>query len=553
MKFIKDTLIETLAATAKTCFPQAAEIPVGLSPPKNKDFGDYATNIAMAMAKPLGLPPRQIAQTIVDALPADIISSKEIAGPGFINFRISPALYRTHIRAMSDGSYFIPESNGRRVIIEFVSANPTGPLNVVSARAAAIGDSICRLLKQNGTEAFAEYYVNDAGNQVRLLGQSVLVRLQQLAGDTTAALAEDHYQGEYLIPIAKELLPRKAELDVMDEDARGRYASAFAVAKLLASHKTDLESYRVTFDRWALESELHASGKVREVFERLKATGKVYQNEGKEWFKSTDYGDEKDRVVMREDGTPTYLMPDITYHWGKAERGFDRIVDLWGPDHHGYIARLSGALQALGIPKDRFEVRIVQQVNLIENGEKIRMSKRTGKIIEMADLVEDVGVDAARYFLLARGTSSHLDFDLGLARKQSDENPVFYIQYASARIHSILRQAVERGVAIDPVWPDGLPALSESEENLVRSLCLFGEETRAAADKMEPNIVAHYLHALAGEFHRFYNEMPVVSEPDGGLRNRRILLLHACREAFTRGLGLLGISAPERMTRETPP
>lgn len=553
MKTIRETLAESIASTASRLFPEAGTVRVGLAPPKNRAYGDYASNIALTLSKTVGRPPMEVAQAIVEDLPDDLFASKEAAPPGFINVRVSPRLFRSILSSMADGSYFVPRPRGVKVIVEFVSANPTGPLNVVSARAAAVGDSLCRILRQAGYETSAEYYVNDAGNQVRLLGESVLIRLRQLAGETDAVLSDEHYQGEYLIPLAQDLLPRKAELDAMDEDTRVREASAFAVERLLASHRRDLEDYRVTFDSWARESALHASGKVREVFKRLRATGKVYEQDGKQWFRSTDYGDEKDRVLLREDGTPTYLMPDIAYHWTKVERGFDLLIDLWGPDHHGYIARLSGGLQALGVPKERLEIRIVQQVNLLENGEKVRMSKRTGKIIQMRELLEEVGVDAARYFLLARTTNAHLDFDLDLARRRSDENPVFYIQYASARIHSIFRQAAERGVGLNPAWPDALPPLSETEESLVRTLCLFGEEVAAAAEHREPNILARYLLTLAGEFHRFYNTSPVLNEPEAGLRNRRALIVAACREVFTRGLGLLGITAPERMSRDEEP
>ena len=549
MKTIKEILLDSLTKICREAFPETTNILPSIVPAKKKEFGDYTTNIAMVLAKNFKLTPDKIAEKIIPLLPKEFFFSAKVEGPGFINFKISPVLFKNTILSIVDGSYFISEPTKRKIIIEFVSANPTGPLNVVSARAAAIGDSICRILRATGEDVFAEYYVNDTGNQITLLAESILIRIKQLQNDFSCELKEEHYQGEYLIPIAKEIIEKNIIPENISEEEKLKIIADFAVSKILESHKKDLESYRVIFNNWQKESELHSSGKVNKILQLLKNTGKVYEKEKRLWFKSTDYGDEKDRVIVREDGRFTYLLPDIAYHYSKVERGFDLMIDLWGPDHYGYIKRLSGALQALGISEEKFSVKIVQQVNLIENGEKIKMSKRTGKIIQMAELIEEVGTDATRFFLIARNISSHLDFDLSLARKQSDENPVFYIQYASARIHSILREINKREIKITPEWEEGI-ILSPSEEELVKNLCLYAEYLKESALKMEPNILGNYLYTLAGSFHRFYNEMPVITEKDKTKQNFRFLLLLATKEVLTKGLYLLGITAPERMEKE---
>lgn len=524
------------------------DVPIIITSAKKEEFGDLATNVAMILAKQLKQNPLEIAKTIVKKLNSSIIKKVEVAPPGFINIFLSAEFYVKHLESILSDQYFSLPGSDDKIILEFVSANPTGPLNAVSARAAAVGDSLGNILKYTGSTVYKEYYANDAGNQVRLLGESLLIRYEQNQGKDVV-LEEDHYQGKYLIDLAKEMESVSSDFANMSREKQIEYCSNFGVNYLLKTQQKDLEEFRVLFDNYFRESELHKNNKLDEVFQMLKDKQVVFEDEGKQWFRSTQFGDEKDRVLIRDDGRPTYFLADIAYHYSKIKRGYNKIINLWGPDHHGYISRLSGALQALGFKKEDFEVILVQQVNLIENGEKVKMSKRAGKLILMKDIITEVGIDVTRYFLLMRNTNSLLDFDLELAKKQTDENPVFYIQYAFARIHSIFRMAETKNIKIDKNsdvdWNN--ETLLPLEKNMIKKMLEFNTVVLEAGRKREPSGVAHFLYELASVFHRFYNEVSVLKEADSVLLNNRLLLLSALIKIFQEGLNILGISAPEKM------
>ncbi len=549
MHIIKNELEKSLQKTLSGLYGSELGGKAVLAPSKKPEFGEYTTNCAMVLAKVLKRNPLEIAGEIASKDIHKGIEKMEAVAPGFINIRISQAFYSQYLGMVMDGSYFATDQPTEKVMLEFVSANPTGPLNAVSARAAAVGDALARLLKYTGHDVFTEFYVNDAGNQVRLLGESLLYRYRQLKGEDSP-LKEEHYQGEYLIDMAKGIAFVESEFSGLKGDDLVSFFSRYAIDYLLSTQKKDLEVFRTRFDQWFLESTLHSGNRLSESLEVLKKNGHVFESEGKQWFKSTSFGDEKDRVLVREDGTPTYFLADIAYHHSKILRGFNRIYDFWGPDHHGYIPRMKGAMQALGFDPKSFEVFIVQQVNLLDKGEKVKMSKRQGKIILMRDIVAEAGVDVTRYFMLMRNTSSHLDFDMELAVKQSNENPVYYIQYVHARICSIFRQSKEKNI---PLLTNTKAlekySLNATEKEIVKQVLIFNEMAMEAAKQMEPNIMSQYLSNLAAMFHKFYNEYSVLNEPDQDARNARALLIAAVREGIRRGLDLLGISAPESMSR----
>ncbi len=505
--------------------------------PKRTDQGDLSTNAAMLLAKALGRNPREIAQHIVDRVDWSALGVErvEIAGPGFLNLFFGPGHYHEIVSTiLREGSAYGASGagNSRRVLVEFVSANPTGPLNVVSARAAAIGDSIVRLLRKAGWVADAEFYVNDAGRQIRRFGESVIARVR---GED---VPEDGYHGEDVVERARQLFPDGSVPDGADPELIGRQAAELNVAE----QKRVLEDYGVTFDRWFYESELHESDATAKTLSELKKHGAVAEREGALWFTGTSFGDSEDRVIVTSEGRPTYFLPDIAYHLTKAQRGYDRAVDLLGPDHHDYVGRMQAALRALG--HDGFlEVLIVQQVHLMEGGEKVKMSKRAGRLVTLEDLVEEVGKDVARYFFLQRRTSSPLEFDLDLAKEQSERNPVFYVQYAHTRIAGILRQ----DGCPEPSADASLESLTdETELELIRHLDQFPDVIARAAESCEPQKMVGYLAELATRFHKFYTTNRVVGvEPSVSLA--RASLSEATRIVLAEGLNLLGVSAPERM------
>ncbi len=557
MNTLKKDIIEILEAAVRTALhSEAALIPpdftVRLEYARVASAGDYAVTTALELAKPLKDNPMKIAERIVAALNDrdGMFKQVTIAPPGFINITLAADFLHDMLENILDEKehYGIsPVSNEERILVEFVSANPTGPLNIVSARAAAVGDTLARILSAVGYHVRKEYYINDYGNQARLLGESVYAQVQTLRGNPTP-VPDDGYHGEYIRDIAESLLAEKADMLTVCEK-HADYISVcadYAIDMNVEQQKNVLARYGVVYDSWFSERRsLHEIGKVDDAFAFLQKNDLLYEEEGAFFFKSSEYDDEKDRVVRRADGRPTYYMADIAYHIHKYHQGYDRLINIIGPDHHGYIARLTGAMHALGHPRESLEMIICQQVNLLEDGQKVKMSKRAGKLTTMEALLDEVGSDAARYFFCMRSISSHLDFDLALAKKKSDDNPLFYVQYAHARICSIFRQAAERGIRL-PEKGD-LSLLTAPEElNLIKRLCALPDEIVTAADNRQPHIIPTYLESLAADFHKFYTECIVISE-DTALTTARLLLCRGAQIVIANTLKLMGVSAPEHM------
>jgi arginyl-tRNA synthetase len=587
-KALTDGLAEALKVTGLGGEEQLRRVELAI--PRDSAHGDWTTNLALLMAKQAGRPPRAVAEALAAAFPPDPerFGSVEVAGPGFLNFRYSDRfLSKLPARVVAEGERFgsSDQADGVRVLVEYVSANPTGPLNVVSARAAAVGATLVRLLRDTGHDAVGEFYVNDAGNQVDLLGESVAARFAQRVG-LERALPENGYQGSYVQEIAAALPEKEARAALEAPDGIAWFRDR-ALERMLASQQRDLSDYGAEFARWYRESELHRSGAVEATLEVLTGRDMVYRarrpevaskdrppdeevREGLEeatFLRTGRFGDDQDRVVVKSSGAPTYLLPDIAYHRDKRARGFRHAIDLWGPDHHGYVPRMKAALLALGLESDFLEVLIVQQVNLLSNGQPVKMSKRAGEFVTLRDLMDDVGADCAKFFFLMRSTSAHLDFDLDLARRQNDENPAYYVQYAHARIASVLRFAAEKGLTPatgptpaagsqgapgDPPATGSAPAETQYEAleefALIRKLAAFPEVVRGAGAAREPHRIPGYLVETAAEFHRFYHACRVVSD-DMARSRSRLLLADATRVVLRNGLALMGVSAPERMER----
>jgi len=523
-----------------------------LEKPKQENFGDIASTAAMTLARVAKKAPRQIAQDIIDNFVIDpfYIEKIEIAGPGYINFYLAPAcLQQMVLEILSTGDHY-GESDvggGQRIQLEFVSANPTGPLNVVSARAATVGDVLANLFNAAGFKAERENYINDAGRQVKLLGESLAARYLTELGDERA-VPEDGYFGDYLIDLAKEIVASQGfTFQNMGEKERNEKMSALALEHMLARHKKSLETFRVHYDVWFRESELRETNEHLAILDRLKKAGHIYEKDEAIWFKSSEFGDEKDRVLITGDGRPTYFLVDVAYHENKFKRGFDQLIDFWGPDHHGYIPRMSAALQALGHAKEKFEVGIIQQVNLLREGKKIKMAKRAGEIIEMDELIDEVGVDASRFFFVDRRTSQHLDFDMELAKEESQNNPVWYVQMAHARACNIFKKAAEKGYSTSDLR-DVSQLTDDYEMALIKKLVDFPETVTLAAQTREPHRIPGYLKELATALHRFYHHNIVLTD-DKKVRESRLLLTDATRQVLANGLKLLGISAPEYMAK----
>jgi arginyl-tRNA synthetase len=525
---------------------------IHLERPNDPAHGDLSCNVALVSAKSLGRKPRELAQEIADrtAFDGTFIGKVEVAGPGFLNFTFSKAFLRDQIADINrlKGEYGDSSlGKGEKVQVEFVSANPTGPLVIVSARAAAVGSALVRVLRKVGYLPEAEYYVNDAGTQVQKLGRSLETRYRQSRGDDVE-FPEDGYPGEYLIDLANTIDPADAEewLRLPPADLVSSFGS-FAIENIVAMIKEDLEMFGVSFDLFFNESRLHEEGgDVERALGLLGEQGVVYEEEGALWFRSSEFGDEKDRVLVRSDGSPTYFLADAAYHLNKLDRGFTKVIDIWGPDHHGHIRRLQAASTVLGAPEDWLEVLIVQWVRLLEEGKQFSMSKRGGEFVTLRDLVEDVGVDAAKYFFLMRKTNAHLDFDLTLARKASEENPVYYVQYAHARISSVISYARDEGVEF-PDDPSCVELLEEPEEiDLMRKLVIFPQLVEGAARSREPHRLTSYAQQLAASFHHFYHICRIVSA-NRRLSEARLLLSEATRIVLAESLRILGVSAPEKM------
>lgn len=524
-----------------------------LERPKRQGQGDWATNVALQMARNFNLPPRELARLFVERLPENAhIKKVEIAGPGFINFFLTNRWIRDIVEDIlsSNDAYGRPDlGKDRNVQVEFVSANPTGPLHVGHGRGAAVGDITANILSFAGWNVQREYYVNDAGLQMDILGRSTRARYFELAGfPEKAPFPEDGYKGDYIYDLAKGLLEEKGVslLEMATEDSLPFFRD-YASDNILNSIKKDLEGFGVKFDRWFSEKSLYDNQLVMRTVNYLKDKGYVYEEEGALWFRSTAFEDEKDRVLIRANGVPTYFASDVAYHKEKFDRGFDRVIDVWGADHHGYIPRVRSAIAALGKDPDAFSVFLIQFVNLLRGGEQIAMSTRAGEFITLKDVLDEVGVDATRYFFVMRRSDSHLDFDLELAKRQSTDNPVYYIQYAHARICSVLKEADTRGITLDIEEGFDEETLSTPEEKrLAARISAFPEEVEKAALEMAPHVIANYALELAGDFHSFYNSCRILGESDR-IMKARLFLAEAAGILLATNLRLLGISAPERM------
>ncbi|AHD07589.1 arginine--tRNA ligase [Paenibacillus larvae] len=525
---------------------------VTLEVPKDKAHGDFATNIAMQLTRIAKQNPRQIAEKLIAHLDkeAAYIDEVEIAGPGFINFRMNKSyLYQVIGQVLEQGNSYgkINMGKGKRVQVEFVSANPTGSLHLGHARGAAVGDALCNVLEMAGCEVTREYYINDAGNQVLNLAKSIEARYRQALGQE-AEMPEDGYYGEDIKGFAEELA--KAEGDrllALNDEERLVFFRKYGLEKELDKIKRDLGRFGVKFDEWFSETSIYENNMIDDVLKQLKDNGHVFEQDGATWLRTTDYGDDKDRVLIKNDGTYTYLTPDVAYHRNKYERGYDEIINIWGADHHGYIPRMKAAVTALGYDANKLTVLIAQMVSLFQNGEKVKMSKRTGKAVTMEDLMDEVGVDAIRYFFTMRSMDSHLDFDMDLAISKSNENPVFYVQYAHARICSIFRQAEEQGISMLPAGQADLSRLTaEAEFDLLRKMAELPEEVAIAAEQYAPHRLIRYVYELASQFHSYYKAERVITD-DAAQTQARLALLAALRVVLRNVLAAVGVSVPERM------
>ncbi len=574
--------LQSLADSESLSLPESVDIQ--LERGRGSGHGDYASNLAMRLAKPVGQPPRELATALVERLPVHPhVDRAEVAGPGFINFFLTQDAANAVVERIHREAGEFGRSNhgaGERVIIEYVSANPTGPLHVGHGRGAAFGGALGNVLEAAGYDVHHEYYVNDAGRQIHILAVSVLIRYLEHRGEAIEFPANG-YRGDYIHAIARDLeaeageryritaseltdgLPADAHaggdkeryIDALTERARTllgpthyREIVDASVEAIRHDIEEDLAAFGVRYDRWFSERDLVETGAVERALQRLQAAGTLYEQNGAQWFRSTDYGDDKDRVVRRADGQTTYFASDIAYHLDKFERGFGRAIDVFGADHHGYMARVRASLAAFDHDTDRLEFRLVQFAILYRGHERLPMSTRSGEFVTLRELREEVGNDAARFFYVMRRPEQHLDFDLELAKSQSNDNPVYYIQYAHARVCSVLRQMAERG--IDHDLDRGLGAVDrlteDHEQTLLQALGRYTEVVEGAAISHEPHQIAQYLRELAGGFHTYYNAHTFLVE-DAALRDARLALIQAIRQVIRNGLGLLGVSAPERM------
>ncbi|MEC1459442.1 arginine--tRNA ligase [Bacillus spizizenii] len=550
---MKDVLKEEIkSAVLKAGLAEESQIPnVVLETPKDKTHGDYSTNMAMQLARIAKKAPRQIAEELVSHFDKGkaSIEKLDIAGPGFINFYMNNQYLTKLIPSVLEAGEAYGETNignGERVQVEFVSANPTGDLHLGHARGAAIGDSLCNVLSKAGYDVSREYYINDAGNQINNLALSVEVRYFEALG-LEKPMPEDGYRGEDIIAIGKRIAEEYGDRFVNEEESeRLAFFREYGLKYELEKLRKDLENFRVPFDVWYSETSLYQNGKIDKALEAIREKGHVYEEDGATWFRSTTFGDDKDRVLIKKDGTYTYLLPDIAYHKDKLDRGFDKLINVWGADHHGYIPRMKAAIEALGYEKGTLEVEIIQLVHLYKNGEKMKMSKRTGKAVTMRDLIEEVGLDAVRYFFAMRSADTHMDFDLDLAVSTSNENPVYYAQYAHARICSMLRQGEEQGLkpAVDL---DFSHIQSEKEYDLLKTIGSFPEAVAEAAEKRIPHRVTNYIYDLASALHSFYNAEKVIDPENEEKSRARLALMKATQITLNNALQLIGVSAPEKM------
>ncbi len=542
---IVDVLV-TLSDEGALTLPDGVPTTVTIERPRQKEHGDYATNVALQLAKKAGLNPRDLAGQIQDRLlKLEGIAAVDVAGPGFLNIRVAASAQGVVAeQVVAEGERYGRSDTGagERVNVEFVSANPTGPVTLASARWAAVGDTISRLIEATGSEVAREYYFNDHGAQIDRFANSLLARARG------REVPEDGYQGSYINDIAQAVLAAHPEIAEQNDDQARESMRAYGVPLMFEEIKSTLEDFRVPFDVWFHENDLHESGAVQQAIDRLTELGNIYEKEGAKWLATEKFGDDKDRVIVRSTGQPAYLSGDLAYYLNKRNRGFDRCIILLGADHHGYVRRLMAMCAAFGDePGKNLEIIIGQMVNLLSHGTVVRMGKRSGNIVTLLDLVEEIGVDAARYALVRNSLETNLDIDIDLWTKATSDNPVFYVQYAHARVSSILRNAADLGLA-----PESHPELltHEKEGDLLRALAEFPRVVQAAADLREPHRIARYLEDTAADYHRFYDScrvLPMGDEEATDLNRARLLLVDATRTVLANGLALLGVTAPERM------
>ncbi|CAD2074204.1 arginine--tRNA ligase [Jeotgalicoccus meleagridis] len=547
-------LKQQLKVTIDEAIKQAELVPEGQLPelkvevPKDKSNGDFSTNAAMVLTKIARKNPRDIAAAIIENFDQAKAGVKEIniAGPGFINFTMDSKELANVIYKVLDQkeNYGRSEANNEKVLVEFVSANPTGDLHIGHARNAAVGATLSNILDFAGYDVTREYYINDAGNQINNLALSIEARYFEALGQDLN-MPEDGYNGKDIKLIGENLAKEHPEYKDLDQKERIAEFRNLGVELEMQKLKTDLEDFRIRFDNWFSETSLYESGEVDSAMDKMTENGYTYQADGATWLRTTDFKDDKDRVLVKKDGTFTYLMPDIAYHYDKVERGYDKLINLFGADHHGYINRLKASLGALGEDPDKLEIEIMQLVRLIENGEEVKMSKRTGKAVTLKDLIDMIGVDAARYFMVMRSTDTHFDFDLDLARSESSDNPVYYAQYAHARICSILRQAKEQGFEIDESQAVDVIENEQALE-LLKKILEFPNIVKGAAAARATQRIPNYIHDLAASFHKFYNAEKVLGEVEEKTR-AYILMIEAVRQTLENALGLIDVSAPESM------
>ena len=561
-KIVKKTEIElkniieqaVKKAVSNGALPEAEMPQFNIEKPANKDNGDYSTNVAMAGARAFKKAPRMIAEAIVSCIDLDgtAFERVEIAGPGFMNFFLSQQFYSNVLKDVFSCGKDYGKSDygqGKRVLVEFVSANPTGPMHIGNARGGAIGDCLASVLDWAGFSVNREFYVNDASNQIEKFATSLEVRYLQHY-DSSVELPEDAYHGQDIVEHAENFIKEYGDKYVnADSKERRKALVDFALPKNIAGLERDLGRYRITYDKWFRESTLHNDGSVQRVIDALKEKGVTYEQDGALWFKASEYGNDKDIDLVRANGLPTYIVPDIAYHYNKlVTRGYDKAIDVLGADHHGYVPRMKAALTALGLDASRLDCVIMQMVRLVREGETIKLSKRSGKAITLNTLIDEVPLDAARFFFNLREPNSHFDFDLELAAKQSSENPVYYVQYAHARICSIIKKAQEQGVELKTPSDDELALLNSKEEkDLIRHLSLLTDEIVSAAKSYDPAKITHYVIELATLFHKFYNAQRVMLDDNEGLMQARLFLCKAVKDTIYNILTMLKITAPEVM------
>ncbi|MDF0337761.1 arginine--tRNA ligase [Staphylococcus pseudintermedius] len=546
---VKQTLIQEIEKSIQQANIVESIPEIKIEIPKDTKNGDYATNIAMVLTKLAKRNPREIAQLIVDHLDTEAAHVKkiDIAGPGFINFYLDSSYLNAVIdQALELDTQFgrVAESKNKKILVEYVSANPTGDLHIGHARNAAVGDTLCNILDAAGYDVTREYYINDAGNQITNLAKSIEARYLQHLGQK-AEMPADGYHGQDIKNIGADLAKKQPNLMDLSDDERLKTFRQLGVDYEMAKLKQDLADFNIHFDNWFSETSLYEKGEIKAVLERMKENGYTYEQDGATWLRTTDFKDDKDRVLIKKDGTYTYFLPDIAYHYDKFQRGNDNLINLFGADHHGYINRLKASLETFGVDSDRLEIQIMQMVRLMQDGEEVKMSKRTGNAITLREIMDEVGIDAARYFLTMRSADTHFDFDMTLAKEQSQDNPVYYAQYAHARICSILRQAEAQGYQVEK-GADYQTITNDKAIELLKKVAEFEPMIEGAAEARAPHRVTNYIQDLAAHFHKFYNAEKVLTE-DQAKTKAHLALIDAVRITLRNALQLVGVTAPEQM------